>query len=109
MPDFWCRQSFPALVLIFLLAVAAPCLAQPFGAPGPTRMEQLAAAALSPKVLPKVLAEGAAILQGKIKPLAARLTESQQQLAQAQQDLKNIQIAQTLLDSLRNIRAHPNR
>ena len=86
-------DPFRPSCLIFLLAAASPCLAQPGGPPAPTRMEQLAAAALSPEILPKVLAEGAANLQGKIKLLESRLTESQQQLAQTQQDLKNLQVA----------------
>ena len=70
MPGFWFRRSLLALCLLFLLAAASPGLAQPGGAPATTRVEQLAAAALSPESLPKVLAEGAANLQGKIKPLA---------------------------------------
>lgn len=93
MPDFWFRRLVPALVLIFSLAAASLCPAQPGGAPAPTRVEQLAAAALSPESLPKVLAEGAVNLQGKIKPLAARLADSQQQRNKTQNDLKNLQIA----------------
>ncbi|MCX5893196.1 MAG: hypothetical protein NTW80_09535, partial [Deltaproteobacteria bacterium] len=56
-------------------------------------MEQPAAAALSPESLPKVLAEGAATLQGRIKSLSARLTDSQQQLSRTENNLKNLQIA----------------
>ncbi|MFI5332078.1 MAG: hypothetical protein ACHQ2F_13745, partial [Desulfobaccales bacterium] len=93
MPDFWFRRSFPALVLIFLLSAVSTCLAQPGGAQATPRVEQVAAAALSPESLPKVLAEGAVNLQSKIKPLAARLADSQQRLGQAQNDLKNLQIA----------------
>ncbi len=93
MLDFWFRRSFPALVLIFLISAASPGPAQPAGTPAPTRVEQLAAAALSPESLPKVLAAGAANLQSLIKPLATRLAVSQQQLGQAQNDLKNLQIA----------------
>lgn len=92
MTDYWFRRRLPALILILLLAAAPPCLAQSV-ATAPARGEQKSAAALLPKILPKVLAEGTATLQGKIKPLAARLTESRQELAQSQQDLKNLQLA----------------
>ena len=84
MPGFWFRRSFLALVLIFLLAAASPCLAQPGGRSGAHPGGATGRGRLIPRILPKVLAEGAVNLQGKIKLLAARLADSQQQLAQAQ-------------------------
>ena len=92
MPGSWLIRSLLALCLPFLLAAASPGLARPGGRPT-ARVEQLAAAALFPESLPKVLAEGAANLQDKIKPLQSRLADSQKRLAQAQNDLKNLQIA----------------
>jgi len=74
-------RVIPLLVLLLLTAAA------------PLRGEQLTASASSPEALPKVLADGAATLQRKIEPLSARLRRSQEQLAQTQQDLKDLQIA----------------
>ena len=42
--------------------------------------------------LPKVLAAGATALEGKIKALESRLTDSRQELAQTEQDWQNLQV-----------------
>lgn len=78
--------------LISLLAAASPCLAQSAMTP-PPRLEQLATTAISPKALPKVLAGGATDLESKIKALEDRLAESQRQLAERENDLKDLQLA----------------
>ena len=84
MPSFCPIKSLLTLVLILLLGVAPPGLAQPGGIPAAAWLEQLGMATLTPESLPEVLAEGAATLQSKIKSLAARLADSRQQLSQTQ-------------------------
>ncbi|MCL4500793.1 MAG: mechanosensitive ion channel [Deltaproteobacteria bacterium] len=86
-------KSLLSLTLILLLAAVTSSLAQPSGgASTPSRAEQLAPADLPARILPNIMAEAVAALQGKIKPLTARLTESQQRLSQAQTDLRNFQV-----------------
>ena len=92
MPVIWPLRLSISFCLIFLLAAASPCLAQPGSTP-PAKLEQLPAAGLSPEILPRVLAEGATTLEGQIKALESRLAESQQRLAERQNDLKNLQVA----------------
>jgi len=91
MPGFWSSRLSISFCLIFLLAAVSPGLAQP-AATTPARLEQLAAA-ISPEALPKVLAEGATDLEGKIKALEGRLADSQRQLAERGSGLKDLQLA----------------
>ncbi len=92
MPVSLSLRSFLLPCLIFLLAAVAPGLAQPATAP-PARLEQLATAAISPEALPKVLAEGATGLESKLKALEGRLADSQRQLAERENDLKDLRLA----------------
>jgi potassium efflux system protein len=91
MPRIKSGRFFLSFWLVFLLALAAPGLAQPTPqAPSPPK--QTAAAIMSSKTLSKVLAAGATTLEGKIKALESRLTESQQQLAQTEEDWQKLQV-----------------
>ncbi len=85
------RRLRPIFLILLLVAVSAG-LAQP-QAPAPPGLEQLSAAGLSPQSLPRVLADGAAALEGQIKSLESNLAKSQQRLALREADLKNLQVA----------------
>ena len=89
MTRYWSLNLLVAASLVWL--AISPGLAQP-GSGAPARLEQLAAATLAPETLPKMLTEGAAALEVKIKPLSVRQVESQRQLDQAGKDLKDLQV-----------------
>ncbi|HEY9073203.1 MAG TPA: hypothetical protein VIN67_03635, partial [Desulfobaccales bacterium] len=82
MPRIKSGRFFLSFALIFLLAAAGSGLAQPAPSPPPP----LAA------FLPKVLSAGAIALEGKIKGLESRLTDSRQELAQTEQDWQNLYV-----------------
>ena len=92
MPGIVSLRSLLSFCLTFSLATVSPGLAQPATAP-PARLEQLATAAISPEALPKVLADGATGLEGKLKALEGRLADSQRQLAERENDLKDLRLA----------------